>query len=336
MSRLYNYLNTNLSSTFFPIFITLYAITSIIYLVKIASLTSIITMDGFEMMYLYFLNIPTILFYSLPVSFFVAASINIAKLSSEYELIVINSFGLSPLKVMKSLIPISLLMSTLLIIISFILMPKANYSKSIFINKKKQEARFNIKPSEYGQKFGPWYMYVESKEKTSYFNIILYQNKENSNTFISAKKAILINNGNSLSLKLYNGTSSIVNNNNLKLVEFSKMIINNELPQPKQITTLKDIINYWLNNPRIDNILFFYFISIIPIISILLFIAIGYYNPRYQKNRSTAYSMFFLITYIIILQKLSKTEDFTTMIYFPIFWILLSVLVYFIRVKKYF
>jgi lipopolysaccharide export system permease protein len=293
-------------------------------------------MNGFEMLYLYFLNIPLILFYSLPVSFFVAASINIAKLSSEYELIVINSFGLSPLKIMKSLIPISLLMSILLIIISFVLIPKGYYSKNIFINKKKQEARFNIKPSEYGQKFGPWYMYVESKEKNNiYKNIILYQNDANSNTFISAKKAIIINNGNSLSLELYNGTSSIVKND-LNIIEFTKMIINNELPQPIKITSLKDIINYWVHNPRVDDILFFYFISIMPIISILLFVAIGYYNPRYQKNNSTFYSMFFLISYIVIMQKLSKTEDFNTMIYFPIFWILLSIAVYFIRVKKYF
>ena len=221
MNHLHKYLLNNLSSTFFPIFLTLFAVTSIIYLVKIASLTSIITMSGFEMMYLYLLDTPRILFYSLPVSFFVASIINISKLSSEYELIVINSFGLSPLKVMKNFIPISLLMSILLILISFILMPKADYSKDIFINKKKQEARFNIKPSEYGQKFGPWYIYVADKKKNTYFNIILYQNKKNKNTFISANKATLTNNGNSLSLILFEGTSSIISNE-LKLVKFKK------------------------------------------------------------------------------------------------------------------
>ena len=335
MKHIHKYLLNNLSSTFFPIFLTLYSITSIIYLVKIASLTSVITMDSFELIYLYFLNVPTILFYSLPVSFFVAAVINIAKVSSEYELIVINSFGFSPIRVIKNFIPISLLMSIALFIISFVLMPKAAYNKDIFINKKKQEARFNIKPSEYGQKFGPWYMYVEDKKDKEYFNIILYQNDKNKNTFISAKKAVLINNGNSLSLKLFDGTSSIITDK-LRLVEFSKMTINSHLPNPKQITTLKDIINYWLHNARKDNLLFYFFISLMPFISVILYIALGYYNPRHQKNHSTAYAIIFLVIYISAMQKISKTDDLYSMIYFPIIWIILSMIIYIIRVKKYF
>jgi len=335
MNHLHKYLLNNLSSTFFPIFFTLFAVTSIIYLVKIASLTSVITMTGFEMMYLYSLNIPVILFYSLPVSFFVSAIINISKISSEYELIVINSFGLSPLKVMKNFIPISLLMSILLLLISFVLVPKADYSKDIFINKKKQEARFNIKPSEYGQKFGPWYIYVSDKKKNTYFNIILYQNEQNKNTFISAQKATLTNNGNSLSLELFQGTSSIITDE-LKLVKFEKMIINSHLKQPKEISSLKDIINYWMKGNNNDNLLKNFFISILPIISILLYISLGYFNPRYQKNHSTAYAMIFLISYIVIMQKLSKTEDLNTMIYLPIIWVLISIVIYILRIKKYF
>jgi lipopolysaccharide export system permease protein len=292
-------------------------------------------MTGFEMMYLYSLNIPVILFYSLPVSFFVSAIINISKISSEYELIVINSFGLSPLKVMKNFIPISLLMSILLLLISFVLVPKADYSKDIFINKKKQEARFNIKPSEYGQKFGPWYIYVSDKKKNTYFNIILYQNEQNKNTFISAKKATLTNNGNSLSLELFQGTSSIITDE-LKLVKFEKMIINSHLKQPKEISSLKDIINYWMKGNNNDNLLKNFFISILPIISILLYISLGYFNPRYQKNHSTAYAMIFLISYIVIMQKLSKTEDLNTMIYLPIIWVLISIAIYILRIKKYF
>ena len=114
------------------------------------------------------------------------------------------------------------------------------------------------------------------------------------------------------------------------------MIINSHLKQPKQISSLKDIINYWIHNARKDNLLFYYFISLIPIISILLYISLGYYNPRHQKNYSTLYSMFFLVSYIIIMQKLAKTEDLYTMIYLPIIWIILSFIMYFIRVKKYY
>ena len=114
------------------------------------------------------------------------------------------------------------------------------------------------------------------------------------------------------------------------------MIINSHLKQPKEISSLKDIINYWMKGNNNDNLLKNFFISILPIISILLYISLGYFNPRYQKNHSTAYAMIFLISYIVIMQKLSKTEDLNTMIYLPIIWVLISIVIYILRIKKYF
>jgi len=105
MKLLKKYLLINFSQTFFPIFLTLYSITSIIFLVKIASLTSIIQINFFELLELYLYSVPTILFYTLPISIFVSLSLTLSKLSSEYELIVITSFGLNPIKILKIFLP---------------------------------------------------------------------------------------------------------------------------------------------------------------------------------------------------------------------------------------
>ncbi len=338
MIKLRLYVLKNLSSVFFPIFLTLFAITSIIFLVKIASLTSVITMNFSELLLLYSLKIPLILFYTLPVTFFVSSVINISKISSEYELIVITSFGLSPLKILKILIPVSLLTSLLLMIISFILIPKSTYIENLFLNKKKQEVKFNIKPSEYGQKFGPWYMYVEGKEKNDYKNMMLYKNDNGNDTFIIAKTARLHNNANSFTLELLNGTSSIIADD-LTYVNFQKMTLNNQLPQIKQLKSLKDLINYWIKNRSykksltlIRNVL----ISLLPVISLLFYIALGYYNPRHQKNNASSYSIVFVILYILLLQQLSLSINFSVLFYLPMSWIFMSIFIYYIRIKKYY
>lgn len=338
MIKLRLYVLKNLSSVFFPIFLTLFAITSIIFLVKIASLTSVITMNFSELLLLYSLKIPLILFYTLPVTFFVSSVINISKISSEYELIVITSFGLSPLKILKILIPVSLLTSLLLMIISFILIPKSTYIENLFLNKKKQEVKFNIKPSEYGQKFGPWYMYVEGKEKNDYKNMMLYKNNNGNDTFIIAKTARLHNNANSFTLELLNGTSSIIADD-LTYVNFQKMTLNNQLPQIKQLKSLKDLINYWIKNRSykksltlIRNVL----ISLLPVISLLFYIALGYYNPRHQKNNASSYSIVFVILYILLLQQLSLSINFSVLFYLPMSWIFMSIFIYYIRIKKYY
>jgi len=338
MSKLRIYLLSNLSSVFFPIFFTLFAITSVIYLLKIATLTSVITMDFSELLFLYSLQISLILFYIIPITFFVSAIITIAKLSSEYELIVITSFGLSPIKILKIMVPISLLISILLMILSFVLIPKSLYIENTFINKKKQEARFNIKPSEYGQKFGPWYMYVEDKKDDLYKNIILYQNENGKDIFIIANNARLHNNKTSLSLELFEGTSSVITDA-LTYVEFKKMTINNHLTQAKQLSTLKDLINYWLKDRSkkqtvtfLKNIL----ISLLPIISLLFFVSLGYFNPRYQKNYSTIYAIVFVIIYVILMHKMALTRELMVIYLLPMIWILLSVFVYRFRIKRYY
>ena len=94
MNLLKKYLLLSYSQTFFPIFLTLYIITSIVYLVKIAALTSVIQIDLMELLELYSFVIPTILYFTLPVCIFISLVLTLSKLSSDYELIVITSFGL--------------------------------------------------------------------------------------------------------------------------------------------------------------------------------------------------------------------------------------------------
>jgi len=339
MKLLKKYLSKTFSSTFFPIFFTLFAITSVVYLVKIASLTSVITISFKELLFLYSLTIPQILYYTLPITFFISMVLNLSKLSSEYELIVITSFGLSPLKILRLITPLSLLVSVVLFIISFILIPQADRTQEIFINKKKQEAQFNIKPNEYGQKFGPWYIYVEKKVKNKYSNITLYQIKDNTNRFIMASYAYIKTDANALTLELYNGSSSTISSY-IQQIDFEKMTMTNYIKRTKRLSSLTDIVKYWKQTtPHSSRLRIFIkniFITLLPILSVLFYIVFGYYNPRYETNKAIIYSIGLVIIYITSMLQIADHKDLKVIWIMPVVWIIFSIILYIKKIRRFY
>ena len=191
--RLNNYLHSQFAVTFFPIFLGLFFITSMVFLVKIASLTSIITMNFFELFKLFSYSIPQIIFFTLPITFFISLAITLSKLSSEYELTVITSFGLNPEKILKIFFPITAILTLLLLVVSVGLIPKAKYLSKQFIEIKKKEANFNIKESEFGQKFGDWLIYIDGKENNIFKDLKLLQSDKDRDQFVISKEAVLEN-----------------------------------------------------------------------------------------------------------------------------------------------
>ena len=208
--KLNNYLYSQLAITFFPIFLGLFFITSIVFLVKIASLTSIITMDFFELFKLYAYSTPQIVFFTMPISFFISLVITLAKLASEYELTVITSFGLNPVNILKVFLPVTLLLSALLLVVSVGLIPKTKFLTKQFLDVKKKEANFNIKASEFGQKFGDWLIYISDKNNKTYSDVKLFKTEEKKDQFIISDTAILDNYKGALSFKLKDGKAFII------------------------------------------------------------------------------------------------------------------------------
>ncbi len=340
MKKLKQYISSTISATFFPIFLSLFTITSVVYLVKIASLTSVITIDFSELLYLYSLSVPTILYFSLPVTFFIAIILNLSKLSSEYELIVISSFGMSPMKLARVIFPITFFMSIALFVIGFVVIPKTDYLKAKFINQKQQEAQFNIKPSEYGQVFGPWHIYVEGKIGDQYRDITLFMPTEDKDTFVSAKNANIENTQNVMKLNLQNGIAMNIMDKNMQQIDFELMRLGYQVAEAKKISTINDIIEYWYKTQTDDSIKRMFIrnilIGFLPIISVFFFIGLGFYNPRYQKNKNTMYAIILVTIYMITFDKIALSKDFNSMYIFLVIWIIVSYTIYKIRIKPYY
>ena len=337
MKLLEKYFYSTFSSTFFPIFITLYIITSIIFLVKIAALTSIIQMNFMELMQLYSYSIPTLLFYTLPISYFVSAALSLAKLSSEYELIVITSFGLNPRRIVRMLMPTTISVTLLLLVISLGLIPKAKYLKESFLDMKKQEAQFNIKASEYGQQFGSWLIYVNQENDGFFQDITLLKLEDNKDTLISAGWATMKNEVGNLNLKLQSGKSFVISDT-IQQVDFEKMLLNNKTAKPKEIHSLNDFIMYW-NDRKTDrkkskDFTFNILVSLFPLASIFFVVASGYFNPRYDKNRTTIITSTLVIVFVIISNQSAKLYPNMALAILPISWFIIGFFSYYFTTKK--
>ena len=276
--RLSNYLHSQLAISFFPIFLGLFFITSVVFLVKIVSLTSVIKMNFIELFSLYLYTVPQILLFTLPISYFLSLVISISKLSSEYEMTVITSFGVGPLNIVKKLLPITLLISIALLVITLGLIPKAKYLMNSFIDYKKNEANFNIKESEFGQKFGDWLIFIEKKEDNIYKNVKLFKKENNKEELIVSETAILENKKGNLTFKLFNGKIFIIDDSELNEIGFETMYIN-EIVNNQQILVFSTSLNYWIlsleYNLDNDSFVFFILTSIFPLISLMLVITFG-------------------------------------------------------------
>ena len=131
MDKLRNYLLSHFSHLYFSIFLPLYVIASVIMLVKIAAFTSIIQLNLFDMIKLYMFMLPDLLFYTLPVTFFIAAVMTVAKLSFDYEMIVIFSLGVRPSDVLLFFAKLALIQTLILIFVFFVISP---HTKNLYTN----------------------------------------------------------------------------------------------------------------------------------------------------------------------------------------------------------
>ncbi len=335
--KLKQYLHTQLAHTFFPIFLSLYFITSIIFLVKIASLTSVITINTIELFELYAYIVPIILFYTLPISFFMSLVITLSKLSSEYELIVITSFGLNPLKIVKIFFPITLFLSLALVVISVGLIPKTKYLNDVFIKKKEKEANFNIKSSEFGQKFGNWLIYINSKEDKTYKDVKLFKTLQNEDQFIISKRAKLDNENGELSFRLLDGKSFNIKDEEFNQINYKQMIIKDSIDNNryKQFTNSYEYWKKWLSKGEdVDDFTFYVLTSFFPLLSLFLVVSFGYFNPRYEKNKSVAFALVSVVFFYTFMKALTENLLLHSLYVVPLCWIGISYFYYTKSVKK--
>ena len=300
MDKLKSYLLSNFSQLYFSIFLPLYVIASVIMLVKIAAFTSVIQLNLLEMVKLYLFMLPDLLFYTLPVTFFISAVMTVAKLSFDYEMIVIFSLGIKPSSVLRFFTKLALFQSIILFALFFIVAPHTKNLYKNFIIVKKTEAKFNIQASEYGHKFGDWMIFVgEDIDEGSFSNVILFNQQEKEETLLVADKADIVTDKGVLKLQLHQGKGFNYSQDDLSQMSFRQMYINDTSSADTNI--YKDTMQYWLNPDQREKMIkkftINFLFTLFPLVSVFFILSIGIINARHQKGYTYAYIFAVVLAY---------------------------------------
>jgi lipopolysaccharide export system permease protein len=281
------YLSYNFTSSFLTIFLPLFFIGALVFIIKISALTASIQISFIEMLQLFSYNIPAILFYTIPISFLVAVVTTLLRLSNDNELMALFALGKKSKSIMNSFLFISILFSTVLLILSLGLMPKTKQQFKAFKHLKASEAQVNINPSKLGQKFGNLFVYVKEKDNNTLHNVVIYnKDKKHSDQLFMAKSANIKNEDAVITLSLNNGSGYTFTEESLKEIRYEKMQVFQNLNTEE--FTYQNIFDYWIklsfDSDDKRKILFFIYISFIPLIALYIIAAFSIINPRYQKN----------------------------------------------------
>ena len=289
MVNVKGYISSNFTKAFLTIFLPFFLIISLVYLVKISALTSQIQISFIELLKLYSYSIPDIIFYTLPLSFIAALANVLLKLSQDNELIALYALGLKANKVLHSLLLLGLLFSLLLAAISFLAMPLSKQLIKEFKSSKKSEAKLNIIAGKLGQKFGDYYIYVKENKKEVFQNIVIYnRTKKDEEQFFSSQEGKLNKTNGVTSLLLNDGYGYTYTENKLQQAKYKSLEVYDT--STNKNFYFEDIVAHWskatTNIKMLHRVLFFIFVSLIPLLSVYLIAAFTMINPRYQENRS--------------------------------------------------
>jgi len=332
MKELKNYILTNFSIMFMSIFLPLYAIASVIFLIKLASYTAIIQLSIFEMFKLYLFVLPELLFYTLPITFFIAATLTLFRFSNDNEAIVFFALGIEPKFILKTLFKPALLLSSLLIFDFFIMFPHSTVMSSNFIYQKKGEAKFNLSASEFGHNFGDWLLFIGATDakKSLYKDIFLFHKEQDQELLLSAKEAKVINKDGVLTLKLLQGEGYNYSDKKFNQIDYDELTINNTFNI--EAKKYRKPLEYWLSKDRRDKkikaFITDFLIAIFPLLSLYLVMAIGIVHTRHNKSGVYLYLFLSILLYYAATLGLQEILAFYTIPFVVGFYTLIGYIFY--------
>ncbi|MFC2073360.1 LptF/LptG family permease [Campylobacterota bacterium] len=340
MVNVKGYISSNFTKSFLTIFLPFFLIVSLVFLVRIAAITSKIQISPGELILLYSYSIPEIIFYTIPLSFITALANVLIKLSQDNELIALYALGLQAKKVLHSLLMLGLLFSLLLASVSFLAIPLSKQFYKAFKNEKRSEAKLNIVAGQLGQKFGNYYIYVKEKEDGVLNDIVIYNRTDNTEEqFFSSQTGQLNYDESVISLLLHEGYGYTYAKTKLQQVKYKTLEVYDSAQ--KRGFQFKSIMSYWSVGEEtyekiMHRILFYIFTSLIPVLSVYLVASFSMINPRYQPNRSFIVIFSTTLLLYMIASSLEKWGSPLTLGISTILIVILGQWLFKKRVSKYF
>lgn len=330
MPTLKRHIQKTLLVIFLSIFIPLFAIASVVFLVKLAAYTAVVQLSLAEMLKLFSFMVPELLFFTLPLAFFIAISLALHRLSNDNEMIVFFSLGVKPALILRTFISPALLLSVILLFDFFVLFPHAKILSSNFMANKKSEAKFNLSASEFGHKFGDWLLFIGSEpQKEKYLDVVLFNKNTKEEIFVSAKEAQILNIDGLLRLKLSKGEGYAYSPEKFTQIDFGEMYINDKLNSDSN--AYKTPAQYWLGDndgKRKKMFIFNTLFALFPLFSLFAALSIGIVHARHQKAKIYLFLFITIALYSAIIITLQGRLSYLTIPTVSILWLAGSYMLY--------
>ena len=340
MSRVNKYLLFNFLGTFASLFSTLFLIMSIVFFIQIARITSYIEISFGELFKLYSFMLPRVLLFVVPIAFFVSLAMTLFRLSKENESIVIFTLGGSPNKIARFFLAFSALLSAALLVVAIVMIPIAAQLNANFIDCKKTVAKLNLKPTQFGQKFSDWMVYVgsesEDKNGTMYKNVVMFNPYvEETQRLIIAKNAKITNVAQNVELSLNEGKMYDIRDEIYHQSNFKSMKI--RTTQSEEISDVGSIKEYWMDaissDKRRKDLSTYVLVALFPLASTLFAISLGIVTYRYEKGMVYVGTFGVLFGYFTLIMLFSSKPALAIPLIFFVF-LLAGVLLYKAKITR--
>ena len=346
------YMFLSFSQLFFPFFLVLLFIASVVLIISIAGKTYVVKMSFLDLFALFAYSLPGSVFFIISITFFASLTLGIARLSYEYEMMVFFALGIKPVDILKTFLPITILAILILLVFSLVLVPLSNSASKNFVAKKRADIDVNLKAGELGQKLGDWLVYVDEVKERKYKNLILYSQDKNSESFVVAQDGRTRNQNGLFELLLERGDVYFAQDNEIRKIIYDHMNVRQILGEPQ--LSGYDLLSYWqeafeytiTSLPRKEipsgvrskerKISQAILVSVFPLVSLFLALSFGIANPRFKSNMSYFYVIGATALYFVMVYIAAEHFPFLGVVCIPTIWFLLSYLLYVRAIKRYY
>ncbi len=326
------YMLNAIAQVFFSFFLVLFFIASIVMLISIATVTLVVKLSALDLLQLYLYLLPGTIFFIIPITFFSACVIGLARLSYDHELLVFFSLGIAPKELVKALLPLCVVVSAILLVFSLILVPASKSAYYSFLRDKKERVDVNIQAGEFGQKLGDWLVYVGKSHNGVFSDLVLFSHKSLvTESFIIAKEGRIRNQQGLFELELDHGNAYFATKDQVRKVHFKELILKNRPVFSSRSNSAylhgHDYIGYWKKafgaHPDQNQQRRFtqaILVALFPLASLFLIPLFGVANPRYAKNLSYVYVLVAVGLYFLSMHVVSQDAPLVGTITLPIVW----------------
>ncbi|HIV49140.1 LptF/LptG family permease [uncultured Helicobacter sp.] len=346
------YMFLSFSQLFFPFFLVLLFIASVVLIISIAGKTYVVKMSFFDLFALFAYSLPGSMFFIISITFFASLTLGIARLSYEYEMMVFFALGIKPVDILKTFLPITILATCILLVFSLVLVPLSNSASKNFIAQKRADIDVNLRAGELGQKLGEWLVYVDEVKDRKYKNLILYSQDTDSESFVVAQDGRTRNQNGLFELLLERGDVYFAQDDEIRKIVYDHMNVRQILGEPQ--LSGYDLLSYWqeaftyiiTSLPRKEiplsvrskerKISQAILVSVFPIVSLFLVLSFGIANPRFKSNMSYFYVIGATALYFVMVYVAAENFPFLGILFIPTIWLLCSYLLYAKSIKRYY